>query len=61
MADLVQEDKVRYSGLCEATGPELRAAHTIHPTTAPPSESSRRRPTGPLSNVTRARPPAAAT
>jgi aryl-alcohol dehydrogenase-like predicted oxidoreductase len=40
MAELVQEGKVRHLGLCEVTGPELRAAHTVHPITALQSEWS---------------------
>jgi aryl-alcohol dehydrogenase-like predicted oxidoreductase len=34
MAELVSEGKVRHLGLCEVTGPELRAAHAVHPITA---------------------------
>ncbi|WP_089107052.1 aldo/keto reductase [Streptomyces hyaluromycini] len=40
MAELVHEGKVRHLGLCEVTGPELRAAHTVHPITALQSEWS---------------------
>lgn len=40
MAELVQEGKVRHLGLCEVTGPELRAAHAVHPITALQSEWS---------------------
>jgi aryl-alcohol dehydrogenase-like predicted oxidoreductase len=40
MAELVQEGKVRHLGLSELTGPELRAAHSIHPIAALQSEWS---------------------
>ncbi|MEU5119272.1 aldo/keto reductase [Streptomyces asoensis] len=40
MAELVREGKVRHLGLCEVTGPELRAAHAVHPITALQSEWS---------------------
>ncbi|MFH9721938.1 aldo/keto reductase [Streptomyces sp. NPDC017254] len=40
MAELVQEGKVRYLGLSEVTGPELREAHAVHPITALQSEWS---------------------
>ncbi|MET8141379.1 aldo/keto reductase [Sphaerisporangium sp. NPDC005288] len=40
MAELVQEGKVRYLGLSEMTGPELRAAHGVHPIAALQSEWS---------------------
>lgn len=40
MAELVQEGKVRHLGLSEVTGPELRAAHAVHPITALQSEWS---------------------
>ncbi|WP_405590828.1 aldo/keto reductase [Streptomyces sp. NBC_01190] len=40
MAELVGEGKVRHLGLCEVTGPELRAAHAVHPITAVQSEWS---------------------
>lgn len=40
MAELVQEGRVRHLGLCEVTGPELRAAHAVHPITALQSEWS---------------------
>jgi aryl-alcohol dehydrogenase-like predicted oxidoreductase len=40
MAELVQAGKVRYLGLSEVTGPELREAHAVHPITAVQSEWS---------------------
>jgi aryl-alcohol dehydrogenase-like predicted oxidoreductase len=40
MAELVAEGKVRHLGLSEVTGPELRAAHAVHPITAVQSEWS---------------------
>ncbi|MFF8376203.1 aldo/keto reductase [Streptomyces sp. NPDC015661] len=40
MAELVQEGKVRFLGLSEVTGPELREAHAVHPITALQSEWS---------------------
>lgn len=40
MAELVEAGKVRYLGLSEVTGPELRAAHAVHPITAVQSEWS---------------------
>ncbi|MDX3227529.1 aldo/keto reductase [Streptomyces sp. ME19-01-6] len=40
MADLVREGKVRYLGLSEVTGAELREAHAVHPITALQSEWS---------------------
>ncbi|WP_419994637.1 aldo/keto reductase [Streptomyces boninensis] len=40
MAELVQEGKVKHLGLSEVTGPELRAAHTVHPIAALQSEWS---------------------
>lgn len=40
MAELVEEGKVRRLGLCEVTGPELRAAHAVHPIAALQSEWS---------------------
>lgn len=40
MADLVRAGKVRFLGLSEVTGEELRAAHAIHPITAVQSEWS---------------------
>lgn len=40
MADLVREGKVRYLGLSEVTGDELREAHAVHPITALQSEWS---------------------
>jgi aryl-alcohol dehydrogenase-like predicted oxidoreductase len=40
MAELVREGKVRHLGLSEVTGPELRAAHAVHPITALQSEWS---------------------
>ncbi|MFB7515287.1 aldo/keto reductase [Streptomyces sp. NPDC056144] len=40
MAELVQEGKVRYLGLSEVTGPELREAHAVHPIAALQSEWS---------------------
>ncbi|MFC8274078.1 aldo/keto reductase [Streptomyces sp. NPDC057271] len=40
MAELVQEGKVRYLGLSEVTGAELREAHAVHPITALQSEWS---------------------
>ncbi|MFF4171864.1 aldo/keto reductase [Streptomyces sp. NPDC001744] len=40
MAELVREGKVRFLGLSEVTGPELREAHAVHPITALQSEWS---------------------
>lgn len=40
MAELVREGKVRQLGLSEVTGPELRAAHAVHPIAALQSEWS---------------------
>lgn len=40
MADLVREGKVKQLGLSEVTGPELRAAHAVHPIAALQSEWS---------------------
>ncbi|NGN67439.1 aldo/keto reductase [Streptomyces sp. A7024] len=40
MAELVQEGKVKQLGLSEVTGPELRAAHAVHPIAALQSEWS---------------------
>ncbi|MDT0306034.1 aldo/keto reductase [Streptomyces sp. DSM 44917] len=40
MAELVKEGKVRHLGLSEVTGPELRAAHAVHPIAAVQSEWS---------------------
>jgi len=40
MAELVQEGKVRYIGLSEASGETLKRAHAIHPVTAIQSEYS---------------------
>ncbi|MFE9253670.1 aldo/keto reductase [Streptomyces sp. NPDC006879] len=40
MAELVTEGKVRYLGLSEVTGPELREAHEVHPIAALQSEWS---------------------
>ncbi|MFC1409962.1 aldo/keto reductase [Streptacidiphilus sp. N1-12] len=40
MAELVQAGKVRYLGLSEVTGAELREAHAVHPITALQSEWS---------------------
>ncbi|MFC4036553.1 aldo/keto reductase [Streptomyces polygonati] len=40
MAELVDEGKVRYLGLSEVTGPELRTAHAVHPIAAVQSEWS---------------------
>jgi len=40
MAELVAEGKVRHLGLCEVTGEQLRAAHTVHPIAAVQSEWS---------------------
>ncbi|WP_448316454.1 aldo/keto reductase [Streptomyces sp. CO7] len=40
MGDLVREGKVRYLGLSEVTGDELREAHAVHPITALQSEWS---------------------
>ncbi|MEU9579836.1 aldo/keto reductase [Streptomyces chilikensis] len=40
MAELVEEGKVRQLGLSEVTGPELRAAHAVHPIAALQSEWS---------------------
>ncbi|MFI1920253.1 aldo/keto reductase [Nocardia sp. NPDC020380] len=40
MAELVTQGKVRQLGLSEVTGPELRAAHAVHPIAAVQSEWS---------------------
>ncbi|MDM5189583.1 aldo/keto reductase [Bacillus sp. DX4.1] len=40
MAELVQEGKVRYIGLSEVTGEQLKAAHAIHPISAVQTEYS---------------------
>ncbi|MFE9400741.1 aldo/keto reductase [Streptomyces sp. NPDC006530] len=40
MAELVTEGKVKYLGLSEVTGAELREAHAVHPITALQSEWS---------------------
>ncbi|WP_246212389.1 aldo/keto reductase [Streptomyces abyssomicinicus] len=40
MAELVEEGKVKQLGLSEVTGPELRAAHAVHPIAALQSEWS---------------------
>ncbi len=40
MTDLVQKGKIRFLGLSEVTGSELREAHAIHPITAVQSEWS---------------------
>ncbi|MFI6348814.1 aldo/keto reductase [Streptomyces sp. NPDC050560] len=40
MADLVAAGKVKHLGLSEVTGPELRAAHAVHPVAALQSEWS---------------------
>lgn len=40
MAELVAEGKVRYLGLCEVTGEQLRRAHAVHPIAAVQSEWS---------------------
>ncbi|MGF1428648.1 aldo/keto reductase [Kitasatospora sp. LaBMicrA B282] len=40
MAELVREGKVKYLGLSEVTGAELREAHAVHPITAVQSEWS---------------------
>ncbi|MFJ4652907.1 aldo/keto reductase [Nocardia sp. NPDC088792] len=40
MAELVAQGKVRQLGLSEVTGPELRAAHAVHPIAAVQSEWS---------------------
>ncbi|MEV6795655.1 aldo/keto reductase [Streptomyces sp. NPDC051320] len=40
MAELVQAGKVKYLGLSEVTGAELREAHAVHPITALQSEWS---------------------
>ncbi|HEY5835928.1 aldo/keto reductase [Streptomyces sp.] len=40
MAELVAEGKVRYLGLSEVTGAEVREAHAVHPITAVQSEWS---------------------
>ncbi|GAA4425794.1 aldo/keto reductase [Pontibacter saemangeumensis] len=40
MAELVQEGKVRYIGISEASGETLKRAHAIHPITAIQSEYS---------------------
>ena len=34
MAELVRQGKVRYLGLCEVDGDQLRRAHAVHPITA---------------------------
>jgi aryl-alcohol dehydrogenase-like predicted oxidoreductase len=40
MADLVQEGKVRYLGLSEASAPTVRRAHAVHPISALQTEYS---------------------
>ena len=40
MGELVQAGKVKYLGLSEVTGPELREAHAVHPIAAVQSEWS---------------------
>ncbi|NHN33675.1 aldo/keto reductase [Paenibacillus agricola] len=40
MAELVQEGKVRYIGLSEATADQIRSAHAVHPLTAVETEYS---------------------
>lgn len=40
MAELVQEGKVRYIGLSEATADQIRRAHAVHPLTAVETEYS---------------------
>jgi aryl-alcohol dehydrogenase-like predicted oxidoreductase len=40
MAELVEQGKVRYLGLCEAGADTIRRAHTIHPLTAVQTEYS---------------------
>ena len=40
MAELVMEGKVRFLGLCEVSGDELREAYAVHPITAVQSEWS---------------------
>jgi aryl-alcohol dehydrogenase-like predicted oxidoreductase len=40
MAELVAQGKVRYLGLCEVDGDQLRRAHAVHPITAVQSEYS---------------------
>ncbi|MCK8677019.1 aldo/keto reductase [Streptomyces lichenis] len=40
MGELVEQGKVRFLGLSEVTGPELREAHSVHPITALQSEWS---------------------
>ena len=40
MAQLVQEGKVRFIGLSEATADQIRRAHAIHPITAVETEYS---------------------
>src|SRR3954465_5755124 len=40
MAELVQQGKVRYLGLCEAAPATIRRAHTVHPITALQTEYS---------------------
>lgn len=40
MAELVQEGKVRYIGLSEVTGEQLKTAHAIHPISAVQTEYS---------------------
>ncbi|MGW5065242.1 aldo/keto reductase [Streptomyces cyaneofuscatus] len=40
MAELIQQGKIKQIGLSEVTGPELRAAHAVHPIAALQSEWS---------------------
>lgn len=40
MAELVQEGKIRYIGLSEATADQIRRAHAVHPLTAVETEYS---------------------
>jgi aryl-alcohol dehydrogenase-like predicted oxidoreductase len=40
MAELVQQGKVRYLGLCEAAPPTIRRAYSVHPITALQTEYS---------------------
>lgn len=40
LSELVQEGKIRYSGLCEVSSNTIRKAHAIHPLTAIQSEYS---------------------
>ncbi|MDP4095738.1 aldo/keto reductase [Paenibacillus sp. P96] len=40
MADLVQEGKIRYIGLSEASADQIRRAHAVHPLTAVETEYS---------------------